>query len=62
MKYWTHSSGAFQLDVQEICLVNTLNFLAVVVEEYVIVTDTVSVSLVPNSAYTEEEKEKMRNY
>ena len=48
--------------VQEICLVNTLNFLAVVVEEYVIVTDTVSVSLVPNSAYTEEEKEKMRNY
>ena len=43
--------------VHEICLANTLNFLAVVVLEYVIVTDTVSVSLVPNSAYTEEEEE-----
>ena len=57
MKYWTQSSGAFQLAVQEICLVNTLNFLAVVVLEYVIVTDTVSVSLVPNSAYTEDNEE-----
>ena len=57
MKYWTQSSGAFQLAVHEICLANTLNFLAVVVLEYVIVTDTVSVSLVPNSAYTEEEEE-----
>ena len=41
--------------VQEICLVNTLNFLAEVVLAYVTVTLTVSVSLVPNSAYTEEE-------
>ena len=41
--------------VQEICLVNTLNFLAEVVLAYVTVTLTVSVSLVPNSAYTERE-------